>query len=116
MSCRILFKLLSEITGVPLDEVQDALRVFDILFPKEDGGSWIIPVPYSDIIQLDLMPIPFCGIGANLRRFLYCKKTGKYEDLKPQVSSYTYKDINKWNDLLVIYLETSNDVEKSEKK
>lgn len=110
------YELLSEITGVPLDEVQDALRVFDILFPKEDGGSWIIPVPYSDIIQLDLMPIPFCGIGANLRRFLYCKKTGKYEDLKPQVSSYTYKDLNKWNDLLVIYLETSNDVEKSEKK
>lgn len=110
------YELLAEITGIPLDEVQDALGVFDILFPKENGNSWVITVPYSNIIQLDLMPVPFCGIGANLRRSLYCKTTGTFEDLKSQISTYAYKDLSKWNNLLITYLETSKDVDKSEKE
>ncbi len=105
------YELLSEISGVPSEEVPGALHVFDLLFPMENG-SWIVEVPYSDTIQLAMMPVPFSGVGANFRRLLYSNE-GKYENLKSQVSSFTYKDLLKWNDLLVTYLNTTDDVEKS---
>lgn len=106
------FEMLSEITGVPIDEVDTALHIFDVLFSKEDG-SWLIEIPNSEILQLSLMPLPFSGIGANFRRRLYCKN-GDYKEMKSQINTFAYKDLIKWNDLTVAYLETSKDVKKSE--
>lgn len=106
------YEMLSEISGIPVDEIDNALHVFDVLFPIE-GGSWLQEVPYSGILQLTMMPIPLSGIGANLRRKLYCK-SGDYDELKKQISTYAYKDLIKWNNLAYVYLEASKDVVKME--
>jgi hypothetical protein len=54
---------LSHQTGVPRDEVADALRAFDDLFPLA-GGSWIVPVKNTPIRLARMMPFAFRGVGA----------------------------------------------------
>ena len=41
------YELLAEKTGVPVDEIDNALSVFDVLFPT--SGSWIIQAPKTNI-------------------------------------------------------------------
>lgn len=102
------YKLLSEITGIPVTEIDNALSVFDLLFPIEKG--WFANNFHSSIKILKLMPSPFCGIGVNLRKDVYCKNK-QLEELKNIFSEgYTYKDLIKYNNLVCSYLEKSKDV------
>jgi len=103
------FELMSEKTGVPVDHIDDALASYDILFPMENG-KWLINLYNSNIVGLFMFPLPFAGIGANLRR-LYYTDSGKMEDLKPQLGEeYTYTDLVKWNNLVVHVLNLYNSV------
>jgi hypothetical protein len=60
---------LSTQTGVPRDEIPEALGAFDDLFPIP-GGSWILPIKNSPIRLTRMMPLAFRGVGAvqRLRR------------------------------------------------
>ena len=65
------YNLLAEISGIPIGEIDNALSAFDVLFPIE--GGWMRKIDHTSIKLLKFMPSPFCGIGVNLRKEVYCK-------------------------------------------
>lgn len=91
------YEILSEQTGVPIDEIPNALKAFDILFPI--AGGWLQQLPESNITFTKMFPVPFMGIGANYRRFLYTASK-KFEQLT-LTGLHTRHDLLKWNDLVV---------------
>lgn len=97
------YRLLSEKTGIPIDEIDNALNVFDVLFPTE--GGWFTKTSNSNIKLLKAFPMPFRGIGVNYRREIYLGEDGKYNQLK-LTGKYTLKDIVKWNNLAYQILES----------
>ena len=89
-----------------LDEIPNALMVFDTLFPI-DRSSWLFTNTYSNITILRFMPLQLSGVGANFRRIIYGADDEhlSYEDLGKQFASkYTLSDLIKYNNLLIEYL------------
>lgn len=105
--------LLSNISGVPFDEVRHALNVYDILFPI--ASKWIRPINYSHIERLNMMPAPLMGIGANFRRMYYrdddTEEGSSYNALKQKLSNdYTFSNLLKWNQAAFHLLKKSSDL------
>ena len=61
------FQLLSKKTGIPIDEIENALSAFDIIFPTKDG--WFVSV--SKFKTLKLFPVCFTGFGILYRVSMY---------------------------------------------
>ena len=102
------YMLLSEISGIPTKEIDNALSAFDLLFPIDD--SWLKKVHNTSIRILRFMPSPFCGIGVNLRKDVYCKDKN-LGGLKEMFSTgYTYNDLIRYNNLAYTYLKKSDNV------
>lgn len=91
------YNLLSEKTGIPVDEIPNAFSAYQILFPLEVG--WMMDLPKSNISCLRMFSVPFMGIGANVRRVNYTE-AGLYKDLK-LTGLHTTNDLIKWNNLIV---------------
>jgi len=97
------YELMSQKTGIPVEEIPKALEVYQILFPQKDG--WFIDFsPSSNIRVLRMFPVPFMGIGANYRKWVYTKH-GMFEELKLS-GKYTLRDLSKWNNLTVEVLKS----------
>lgn len=110
-------ELLGKLSGVPKDEVEQALKVFDILFPIT-GNSWMRLINYSHIERLNMMPTPMMGIGANFRRGLYrdddTDEGSSYNALEKKLSNdYTITNLLKWNSAAFNLLKNSEDLIKS---
>lgn len=92
------YKILSMKTGVPVEEVENALKAFDLLFPIP--GGWFNPSnANSNITHLKMFSMPFMGIGANYRRLMYGGEDG-YDGLT-LTGTYTRSDLRSWNNLVV---------------
>lgn len=107
------YQLLSEISGIPEKEIDNAFSVFDILFPIE--GGWMKKVNLTSIKLLKFMPSPFCGIGVNLRKDIYCKRKTLDELKEIFAEGYTFNDMIRYNNLAYEYLKSSKEVEQVEK-
>jgi hypothetical protein len=93
---------LGEKAGLPAAEVPQALQAYDVLFPTESG--WFKDLsPNSHIRVLSMMPVPYQGIGANLRRFRYAPDQS-YDALAVD-GAYTKNDLVGWHNNLVHYLQ-----------
>lgn len=98
------YKNLSQKTGIPPEEIPNALESYQILFHRDDG--WLIDLsPNSNIILMKMFPVPFMGIGANYRRDIYTESK-KFEDLKLS-GNHTFDDLVKWNNLTVKVLQNN---------
>jgi len=96
------YELLSQKTGIPVDEIPNALESYQILFPENDG--WFLDLsPISNIKLMKMFPVPFMGVGANYRRLIYTESK-KFEDLK-LTGTHTLDDLIKWNNLTVEVLQ-----------
>lgn len=95
------YELLSQKTGIPIEEIPNALESYQILFHLNDG--WFVDLPNSNIKVMKLFPVPFMGVGANYRRLLYTE-SGKFEDLE-LTGTHTLNDLNKWTNLTVEVLK-----------
>ena len=96
------YKLFSEKTGIPVEEIPRALEAYDKLFPTTDG--WFYgPSSTSNIRMLKMMCCPFMGIGANVRRCHYSDVEG-FEEMG-LTGKHTVNDLRKWNNLGVSLLE-----------
>ncbi|WP_457751883.1 hypothetical protein [Thermococcus sp.] len=76
------FEMLSKKTGIPLDKIPRALEVYELLFPLKDGGSWFLKIPgYSsgNISLLKFFSVPFMGLGAFYRVYLYLGDFDKWD-------------------------------------
>lgn len=94
------YKLLSEKTGVEIDEIDNALSAMEILFPSNSG--WTKINKQSNILETTFFPMPFRGIGANYRRVMYSdnEEPDSYENLKIK-NKFAYNDLIKWSNLTV---------------
>lgn len=91
------YQILSDKTGIPVDEIPNAFEAFNKLFPRSDG--WFFKFPTSEIEWHNFFPISFCGIGANYRHMIYTED-GKYETLGKKLNGrMTVTDLIKWNNL-----------------
>lgn len=102
------YNLLSEKTSIPVEEIDNALNVWDILFPT--NGGWLNTNRVSNIMELKLSSMPFRGIGANYRKLIYCKKEdgseGEYSDLGID-NKYAMANLIRWNNLGVEVLSNA---------
>lgn len=106
------YYVLSELSGVPMDEVAEGLKAFDLLFPLTDR-SWFFDKPNTSIRILQFMPLPFSGLGANFRRQYYRTDDNhhEYKDLENKLTGkYTVNDLIKFNNLAVEYLSKAKDL------
>jgi hypothetical protein len=95
------YELLSVKSGVPVDDIPQALNAFQILFPT-DGGWEIDLSPESDIRLLKMASVPFCGVGAFYRLLLH--EAEEYKELVLP-GRHTRDDLIKWNNLSAKLLE-----------
>ena len=106
------YYILSVLSGVPKNEVGKALKAFDLLFPL-NNGNWFIDRPHTSIRILQFMPLPFSGLGANLRRLYYRTNNAhhEYSDLEDILTGkYTVNDLIKFNNLAVEYLSKAKEL------
>ena len=97
------YQLLSSKTGIAVDEIPRALESYECLFPRNNG--WFIEPPNVNVRMLKLFPVPFMGVGANYRRFVYTPDQ-KWEGLHLR-GSHTRDDLYKWNNVVVELLTRS---------
>jgi hypothetical protein len=91
------YELLSQKTGIPIEEIPNAFDAFNKLFPR--NGGWFFKFPKSSIEWHNFFPIAFSGLGANYRRLIYTND-GDYDTLYKMLSSdMTAADLSKWNNL-----------------
>jgi len=95
------YEVLSQKTGIPKEEIPNAFEAYQILFPRKDG--WFMDLPSSNVKMMRMFPVPFMGVGANYRRFLYTEN-GKFEELE-LTGLHTRDDLIKWNNLVVEVLK-----------
>ncbi len=91
------FDLLSKKTGIPVEEIPNALNSYQKLFPIE--GGWFHDLVNSEIRVMKMFPIPFMGIGANYRRIYYTENQ-EFKELKLK-GKFTFNDLVHWNNLTV---------------
>ena len=87
------YKILSDLSGIPIECVDTAFEAFNKLFPKETG--WFQEYRTSNIKRHRLFPH---GIGVNYRRCQYTKEH-TFNKLNKITGKYTMDDILKWNHL-----------------
>ena len=91
------YEILSKKTGIPISEIPNAFKSYEILFPLSNG--WFQDLPNSNIRMMKMFPLPFSGIGANYRRLLYTS-SAEFKDLN-LTGLHTRNDLIKWNNLTI---------------
>lgn len=89
------YKLLSEKSGIPIDEIPAAFQSYERLFPLKKG--WFMEIPNSNITIMKMFPIPFRGMGAHYRKVKFTEKSD-YNELD-LTGDKTFNDLIKWNGL-----------------
>lgn len=85
------FELLSEKTGIPVAEIHNALKAYDILFPQKNGKGWLQPATRKRNVKLlSVFSVPFMGIGVKYRQHLYKNNDNVLKVLREN------KDLKKW--------------------
>lgn len=93
------FEWMSRYSGIPVDEIPNALTAFDRFFPMGQGG-WTLESDYHDIASIKMMPMAFQGIGAHQRR-------QEYDDpdlTKIRGTGYTAVNMGRWINCTVDFL------------
>lgn len=115
------YDLLSRITGIPKDEVENAIYCWDVLFPTPNGWFSNPINDYSNIMCLKMVSPPIAGIGTNMRKYLYADEgvkdaEGLFNCLKSKLSgAYTYGDIIGWNNIGYEFLKTDTNLREVKK-
>lgn len=101
------YKLFSLKTGIPPNEIPNALNAYQKLFPIS-GGWFTPPSGNSRISKIKMMCSPFQGIGANVRRHYYTDDDS-FNSLN-LAGWYTNSDLLSWNNLAAGILDNNPDV------
>lgn len=115
------YELLSRITGIPKDEVENAIFFWNELYPTQNGWFSNPVNEHSHIMCLKLMTPPIAGIGTNMRIYLYADEGLKDADelfncLKSKLSgAYTYRDMIGWNNIGYEFLKADTNLREVKK-
>ncbi len=88
------YELLSNLTGIPVEEIPKAFNVFDLLFPMD--GPWQRLIPNTTIERHMLFPPVLSGIGVNFRRAIYTGSDDFNELFSLLAGSRTSSELSKW--------------------
>ncbi len=98
------YELLSKKSQIPLDEIENAFKAYDLLFPT--NGGWLQNLsPKTNIRAMKLFPVPFKGVGANYRRVLHIDGSDNEIGKLQVTGQWTLSDLIKWNNLAVEVLQ-----------
>ncbi|MBN2564617.1 MAG: hypothetical protein JXB46_02795 [Candidatus Eisenbacteria bacterium] len=95
------YKMLSQRSGIPVDDIDKAFEAMSTLFPTDSG--WFVDHRTSSIRLLKIFPVPFRGNGADFRKKVYTDPPD-YHCLR-LTGSYTLNDLIKWNNACVDFLK-----------
>lgn len=98
------YEILSHKTGIPVQEIPNALESYGILFPLDGGWFWDMS-PNSNIVMMKMFPVPFMGVGANYRRAMHTKNPQKAVSEIQVTGKWTSNDLVKWNNLVYTVLK-----------
>lgn len=97
------YKILSQLTGIPIEWIPAALNTFEILFPTP--GGWFVTERYSNITHLKHMPASLRAPGVFARQYIFCVSNNiSFADFYQNV--YARKDMEKWLWLSFEYIKT----------
>ncbi len=97
------YELFARYTGVPPNEIPNALAAYEKLFPMPSG--WFMDLgARSKTEQIKMMSVPFMGVGANVRRLAYAE-SNDFEKI-PTGGQFTIKDLKTWNNTTVELLRS----------
>jgi len=99
------YEVLSQKTGIPIEEIPNALDAYQILFPR-DGGWFRDLSPNSNIKIMKMFSVPFMGIGAFYRKLIYTRSR-KLEHLNLS-GTHTLQNLIKWYNLTEKVLQHKN--------
>lgn len=110
------YRLLSDLTGLSVGDIDKALVFWDELFPLQN--SWIYEMNNKGIEFMKFVPSPLRGIGVNFRRHLYAPEGVKdsealFENLKSIVGEKPYMDLMHWNNMAYAMLEADSNLHKN---
>jgi len=91
------YQLLSQKCGIPIENIEQAFSSYNLLFPQ--SGGWLVSQKSSSISIMKLVPLPFMGLGAHLRKLRYSKDK-KFNTI-PLTGNHTLGDLIKWNNAFV---------------
>ena len=60
-------QMIADLTGIPREDVLEALSILDVYFPISDGSPWIFPHK-DELYRIKYYPAIFRGIGAFFRQ------------------------------------------------
>ncbi|MEZ4412432.1 MAG: hypothetical protein R2910_05565 [Gemmatimonadales bacterium] len=86
------FRWLSTQTGVPVEEMGNALSAFDVCFPLNNGGSWLTDAYDSQCRVVRMVPCVYQGLGVYHRMAEW--GMGTVADFG--YTDYTQADLLKW--------------------
>lgn len=91
------YGLLSSKTGIPKNQIDQAISAYDLLFPN--SGGWLTHIANGHIRVIKMHSVPFMGLGANYRRWAYTD-TERFEDM-PIDRWLLDEYLRRWNQLLL---------------
>lgn len=101
------FRIMSQLTGIPIEYIADALRAFEILFPTP--GGWFVKDVYSNINHLKHVPASLRAPGVFARQNIFCvSKNIEFKAFYQNV--YARKDMEKWLWLSFEYIKTRAEI------
>lgn len=108
------YKVLSVITGVPVEEIDMALNFWDLLYPT--SSSWMTTMNHGGLYYHRFLPSPLRGLGTSYRRHLYAPEgveepEKQFENLNQVAGDYRcYNDMIHWNNAAYIMLERDSNL------
>lgn len=102
------YQTLSDMTGVPVDEIDLALSMWDTLYPK--ASSWMTTINHGGLYYMQFVPVPLRGIGVNYRRHHYAPEEMEdsdelFKNLRSLVTQHCFNDMIHWNNAAYIMLK-----------
>lgn len=102
------YQILSDMTGVPVGEIDMALSFWDILYNKPK--SWMTSMNHGGLYYMQFVPAPLRGVGVNYRRHHYAPDDMEdsdelFKNLRNLVTQYCYNDMIHWNNAAYIMLK-----------
>ena len=98
------YEILSKNTGIPVNHIDKAFKVFDKIFPR--AKPWLSQLPNTTILAHTFFSPAIAGLGANYRRLKYVNGKDYDELYKKLTGRHTDYDLNKWNNLAYKRLTT----------
>lgn len=113
------YQTLSDITGIPVGEINQTLDFWDILFPT--ATHWMTKINHGGLYYMRFVPAPLRGVGVNYRRYQYAPSEQEgsedlFNNIKCMVGEKCFNDMLHWNNAAFIMLNQDRNLQQPTNK